>query len=184
MKLKDVLAISGKPGLFIFVSQGRNGIIVESVLDKKRMAVQSTTKVSALEDIAIYTETEEIPLKEVFLKIHEKESGNQTISHKSTNEELKSFFESVLPDYDKDRVYVSDIKKLVNWYNLLIEHALFDPKDLEEEKEEDNTNAQSEQEKDDDKSESVKNSDEDAPVKGDGKKTSAKKAPTSQKKED
>jgi hypothetical protein len=176
MKLKDILAISGKPGLFIFVSQGRNGIIVESILDKKRMAVQSTTKVSSLEDIAIYTETEEVPLKEVFLKIYEKESGNQTISHKSTNEELKSFFESVLPDYDKDRVYVSDIKKLVNWYNLLIEHALFVPKDLEE----DNTDAPSEQEKDDVKTESAKDSDEDASVKEDGKETPA----TSQKKEE
>ncbi len=142
MKLKDVLAISGKPGLFIYVSQSRNGIIVESVLDKKRMAVHSTTKVSALEDIAIYTETEEVPLKEVLLKIYEKENGNQTISHKLTNDELKSFFETILPDYDKDRVYVSDIKKLINWYNLLIEYKLLDPEDLKEEegqeKEEDN----------------------------------------------
>ncbi len=133
MKLKDVLAISGKPGLFIFVSQGRNGIIVESVLDKKRMPVHSTTKVSALEDIAIYTETEEVPLKEVLLKLHEKEDGKEAISHKTGNEELKRYFESILPDYDKDRVYVSDIKKLLSWYNLLIEHKLFDPNDLKEE---------------------------------------------------
>ena len=83
MKLKDVLSISGKPGLFIFVSQSRNGIIVESVLDKKRMAVHSTTKVSTLEDIAIYTESEEVPLKEVLLKIYEKENGGEAINHKS-----------------------------------------------------------------------------------------------------
>lgn len=135
MKLKDVLAISGKPGLFIYISQGRNGIIVESVLDKKRMAVHSTTKVSALEDIAIYTETEEVPLKKVLLKVYEKENGEPTISHKSTNDELKTFFESILPDYDKDRVYVSDIKKLVSWYNLLIEHKLLNPEDLKDEEE-------------------------------------------------
>lgn len=136
MKLKDILAISGKPGLFIYVSQGRNGIIVESVLDKKRLAVHSTTKVSALEDIAIYTDSEEVPLKDVLLKIYDKSSGGQAISHKSSNDELKSFFESILPDYDKERVYVSDIKKLVSWYNLLIEYNLFDPKDLEDEEKE------------------------------------------------
>ncbi|MBN1116983.1 MAG: DUF5606 domain-containing protein [Bacteroidales bacterium] len=136
MKFKDILAISGKPGLFIFVSQGRSGIIVEGVADKKRMAVHSTTKVSALEDIAIYTETEEVPLKEVFVKIYEKEDGKQTISHKSSNDELKSFFEEILPDYDKDRVYVSDIKKLANWYNLLIENKIFSPEMLKEEEEE------------------------------------------------
>jgi hypothetical protein len=152
MKLKDVLAISGKPGLFIYISQGRNGIIVESVIDKKRMAVHSTTKVSALEDIAIYTETEEVPLKEVLLKLYEKEDGKQTISHKSSNEELKTFFESILPDYDKDRVYVSDIKKLVSWYNLLIEYKLLNPEDLkdeEEDKEEDKADKKAEEEKPD-----------------------------------
>lgn len=159
MKLKDVLSISGKPGLFIFVSQGRNGIIVESVLDKKRMPVHSTTKVSALEDIAIYTETEEVPLKDVLLKLHEKEDGKEAISHKSANEELKTYFESVLPDYDKDRVYVSDIKKLISWYNLLIEHKLFDPNDLkdEEEKEEDSANA--EKEKNEEKEDKPKSKD-------------------------
>lgn len=133
MKFKDILAISGKPGLYQFVSQGRNGIIVEAIADKKRMAVSTSTKVSGLDDIAIYTSTEEVPLKQVFVKIYEKENGAETISHKSSNDELKVFFENILPDYDKERVYTSDIKKLVNWYNLLIAYKLFDPKKLEEE---------------------------------------------------
>lgn len=159
MKLKDVLAISGKPGLFIFLSQGRNGIIVESVIDKKRMAVHSTTKVSALEDIAIYTETEEVPLKEVLLKLYEKEDGKQTISHKSSNEELKTFFESVLPDYDKERVYVSDIKKLVSWYNLLIEYKLLNPEDLKEENEEEDKEGDGKENKESEKSAQSKDKD-------------------------
>lgn len=133
MKLKDILAISGKPGLYKFISQGRNGIIVESFIDNKRMIVHSTTKVSALEDIAIYTEVEEVPLKEVFKSIYEKEGGKQTIEHKSDNQALKNLFEEVLPDYDKDRVYVSDIKKVVAWYNNLIELELLDPNDTDEE---------------------------------------------------
>jgi hypothetical protein len=177
MKLKDVLAISGKPGLFIYVSQGRNGIIVESVLDKKRLAVHSTTKVSALEDIAIYTDSEEVPLKDVLLKIYEKSTGNQTISHKSSNNELKSFFESILPDYDKDRVYVSDIKKLVSWYNLLIEHNLFDPKDLEEENE-DNAPETNQEEK------GQKSNPPKSDEKGTSSKPADKKQPESEKKKE
>lgn len=178
MKLKDVLAISGKPGLFVYVSQGRNGIIVESVLDKKRMAVHSTTKVSALEDIAIYTDTEEVPLKDVLLKIYEKVDGKQTISHKSSNNELKSFFESVLPDYDKERVYVSDIKKLISWYNLLIEHKLFDPKDLMDEEEEQKTDVN--ENKSEDKKEKLAASKEPTEKK-DSKKSSEKKPAASDK---
>ncbi len=132
MKLKDILAISGKPGLFKFVSQGRNGIIVESFTDNKRMIVHSTTKVSALEDIAIYTEVEEVPLKDVFTKLYEKEDGNPTIDHKSNNEALRSLFSEILPDYDKDRVYVSDIKKVILWYNTLIGLDLLDPNESDE----------------------------------------------------
>ncbi len=135
MKLKDILAISGKPGLYQFISQGRNGIIVESFDSKKRMAVNAATKVSSMEDIAIYTDTEELPLKDVFKLFHEKEGGKPTISHKVNNNELKAKFEEILPDYDKDRVYISDIKKVINWYNILMEQNLFDPTMLEEEEE-------------------------------------------------
>ena len=134
MKLKDILSISGKGGLYKFISQARNGIIVESFDDGKRTAISASAKVSALEDIAIFTETEEVPLADIFKKIYEKENGKETINHKSSPEELKAFIESVLPDYDKERVYVSDIKKLVMWYNILISHNLFKPDEEEEEK--------------------------------------------------
>ena len=133
MKLKDILAISGKPGLYQFISQGRNGIIVESFDTKKRMPVSAATKVSSLEDIAIFTETEELALKDVFKMFYEKEDANQTISHKSSNDELKAKFEDIIPDYDRDRVYVSDIKKVISWYNTLMEYNLFDPNEADEE---------------------------------------------------
>ena len=119
MALKDILAISGKPGLYKFISQGRNGIIVESLTDNKRIHVPATAKISALEDIAIFTDEEEVPLQNVFKKINEKEEGGKTIDHKSSPEELKSYMTDVLPNYDKDRVYVSDLKKLYQWYNIL-----------------------------------------------------------------
>jgi hypothetical protein len=117
--LKDILSISGFGGLYKFISQGRSGIIVESLEDKKRMNASATAKISALEDIAIFTETEDIPLNDVFKAIFEKENEGVSISHKSSGNELKSYFDEVLPDYDKERVYVSDIKKVINWYNIL-----------------------------------------------------------------
>lgn len=145
MNLKDILAVSGKPGLYKFISQGRNGVIVESFSDNKRMVVHSSNKVSALEDIAIFTETDEVPLKDVMGKIYEKETGAATMSHKSSNNELKDFFEEILPDYDKDRVYVSDIKKVINWYNILVDLNLLDPNDNgEEENKEDAKDSDSE----------------------------------------
>lgn len=139
MKLKDILSISGKPGLYQFISQGRNGIIVESFITKKRMAVSAATKVSSLEDIAIYTTTEDLPLREVFKKFYEKEEGKQTIEAKQANDKLKKRFEEVIPDYDADRVYVSDIKKVISWYNTLIELNLFDPNETPEENPKDET---------------------------------------------
>ncbi|MBN1951484.1 MAG: DUF5606 domain-containing protein [Bacteroidales bacterium] len=136
MNLKDILAISGKGGLFKFISQAKNSIIVESFTDGKRMAVHSSAKVSALEDIAIFTETEEVPLGDVFSRIFEKEGGKETINHKSSPEELKAFLESVLPEYDRERVYVSDMKKLVQWYNQLVSLNLLIPKEEEKKEEE------------------------------------------------
>ena len=143
MDLKGILAISGHPGLFKMISQAKNGIIVESMIDKKRMPAYTTSKISALEDIAIFTVEQDVPLLKVFQNIFEKLDGKEAISHKSSNNELKAFFEEVLPDYDQDRVYVSDIKKVVQWYNLLLEQGLVD---LEEEKEEEE-NAESNEEK-------------------------------------
>lgn len=134
MNLKEILAISGQSGLFKFISQGRNGIIVESFTDKKRSFVNASAKVSTLEDIAIFTETEEKPLVEVFKNIFDKENGGEAISPKASNDELIKYMEQILPDYDKDRVYASDIKKVVLWYNILREHNLLKFDEPEEEK--------------------------------------------------
>ena len=119
MKLKDILSISGEGGLFKFIAQGKNSIIVEHLTTKKRTVAHATAKVSSLEDIAIFTEGEDLPLGEVFDKIHEKEDGGAAIDHKVPAADLLAYFEEVVPDYDHDRVYVSDIKKLINWYNIL-----------------------------------------------------------------
>lgn len=124
--LKDLMAISGHGGLFRFISQGRNGIIVESIETGKRMNAFATMKVSALEDIAVYTEDEEIQLEEVIAAIHKYENGKETISPKSTPDELKDYFGAVLPEYDRERVYVSDIKKILSWYNLLHKYDLIE----------------------------------------------------------
>ncbi len=126
MDLKDILAIGGRPGLYKFISQAKNGIIVEGLSDQKRFPAYSNDKVSALEDIAIFTETDEVSLGDIFVSIFKKEDGKETISHKSKPDELKSYFAEILPDYDRDRVYVSDIKKVLNWYNLLQELGMVD----------------------------------------------------------
>ncbi len=147
MALKDYMAISGQPGLYKFVSQGRNGIIVESLIDGKRSHVSASAKVSALSDIAIFTNDGEKPLSEVLELIKERENGQPTISPKSGSNELKDFFLEILPDYDVDRVYVSDIKKVVSWYNQLQSLGILDFKEEEEEKpaEETDNNAEKEE---------------------------------------
>ncbi len=123
--LKGILSVSGQSGLYKMISQAKNSIIVESLVDGKRMPAYATSRISALEDISIFTEQGDVKLVEVFKNIFEKEDGKQTISHKSSANELKSYFVQVLPDYDKDRVYVSDIKKVVVWYNLLVDKDIF-----------------------------------------------------------
>jgi len=124
--LKGILAISGQSGLFKMVAESKNNIIVESLDSKKRIPVYSTSKVSALEDIAIYTDTGDVPLKDVFKAISEKENGGQSMSHKSSANELKSYFGEVIPEFDRDRVYISDIKKVLMWYNILHEKEMLD----------------------------------------------------------
>ena len=121
IKLKDILAISGKPGLYKFLKQGRNGIIVEGMEDKKRLNAHATAKVSSLEDITIYTEgDEDKSLSEVMKSIYDKENGGPCLNPKKvSNEQMKSYFEEVLPEYDKERVYISDLKKVYSWYNVL-----------------------------------------------------------------
>ncbi len=123
-----VLTISGKPGLYRLLSQGRNMFIVEAVdASKKRLPVHNSDKVVMLDDIAIYTDTEEIPLREVFAKILEKEGGVLSFDLKTaTPEELVEYFESVMPDYDRERVYLTHIKKIYAWYNILVENGVVD----------------------------------------------------------
>ena len=133
--LKGILSISGQAGLFKLVAESKNNIIVESLDTNKRIPVYSTAKVSALEDIAIYTETSDVPLKDIFKSISEKEEGGSALSHKSSGNELKTYFEEVVPEYDKDRVYVSDIKKVLQWYNTLQEKEMLDFSEAEEENE-------------------------------------------------
>lgn len=141
MKLDDILSIGGKPGLFKLVKATRQGVLVESLLDQKRMPVSQRADVSALSDIAIYTYSEELPLGEVYDKLYEKLEGGKALNaKKASNEELKSFMEDFLPDYDKERVYTSHLKKLFSWYNLLHESDLLNRAE-EEEKEEDSKEA-------------------------------------------
>ncbi len=130
--LKGILAVSGHQGLFKHVADSKNSIIVESLDTGKRMPVYASSKISALEDIAIYTESADVPLKDVFKAIYEKENGSEALSHKSTTPELKKYFGEVLPEYDKDRVYMSDIKKVLLWYNLLQEKSMLDFTEEEE----------------------------------------------------
>ena len=119
MILKDILAISGEPGLFKFIAQGKNAIIVEHLETKKRSSAYGSAKVSSLDDIAIFTEKEDMPLGKVFDLIHEKENGGPAVDSKVDITKLKSWFEGVLPEYSKDKVYTSDIKKVAQWYNTL-----------------------------------------------------------------
>ncbi len=121
--LKGILAISGQPGLFKLVAEAKNSIIVESLLTGKRMPVYATSKVSSMEDIAIFTQTGEVPLKEVLLKMWKNENGQQ-VDKKDSGNDLKAYFQEVLPEYDQDRVYVSDMKKIIQWYNLLLKNDL------------------------------------------------------------
>ncbi len=135
MKLQDILAISGQPGLYKFIAQSKTGVIVESLSDGRRINAASSAKVSSMAEIAIYTESDDMPLSKVFEAMTSHLEGKEAISHKSSANELKSLFEAVIPDYDKDRVHVSDIKKVVSWYNTLTQAGITDFS-IEEEEEE------------------------------------------------
>ncbi len=124
MDLKEILTISGQSGLFKFISQTKNGIIVEGLENKKRMVAFANYKVVSLNDIAIFTDTDEVPLREVFKKIFEKENGAQVMSGKIDEKKIKAYFEELLPDYDRERVYVSDMKKVLTWYNILVKNGI------------------------------------------------------------
>ncbi len=140
MFLEKILAISGEQGLFRLISKGKTNVIVESLLNGKRMPVFSTSNISTLEDVAIYAENEDVPLRKVFLSIFEKYNGETVLAGKSSNKELMDFLGSVLPEYDKDRVYPSDVKKMINWYNSLISNKILTPENIKEENSESETN--------------------------------------------
>ena len=133
--LKEILSISGKPGLFKLISQGKNMFLAESLTDKKRIPVYPRDKVVSLGDIAIYTDDEDIPLSVVLTNIKTKESEKQIqFSANIQPSELREYFKTVLPEFDEERVYPSDIKKIMNWYNLLISTGItdFEKKETEE----------------------------------------------------
>ena len=135
MSLEKILSISGKPGLYQLKTQTRTGLLAESIVDGKKISVNARQNVSLLSEIAIYTMTEELPLREVFSKISKKENGGEAISHKSSKDELEEYFFDVLPNYDEDRVYPGDIKKVLQWYNLLTKYGITDFSDKPTEEE-------------------------------------------------
>ncbi|MGV6831121.1 MAG: DUF5606 family protein [bacterium] len=136
MSLDKILAISGKPGLFELITQTRSGFVAQSLIDQKKISVNMRNNVSLLSEIAMYTLQEEVPLKEVFKKIRDKEEGGVTsISHKDSKDKLEEYFFEVLPEYDEDRVYPSDIKKVIRWYNTLQEKNLLHYLDESDEEE-------------------------------------------------
>jgi hypothetical protein len=119
MILKDIIAISGQQGLFKFIAQGKNAMIVEHIETGKRTSAFSSAKVSSLEEISIFTENEDLPLGKIFNNISDKENGGPAIDSKSDPDKLKKYFEEIVPDYSREKVYVSDIRKVFLWYNIL-----------------------------------------------------------------
>jgi hypothetical protein len=118
-ELEKILSVSGKPGIFKLITGGRSTIIVESLIDGKRLPVHPTQKVSALADITMFTYEEDVPLREIFLKAKEAFSGGSAPDPKSEGKVLRDAMKKILPDYDEERVYESDIRKLLSWYNIL-----------------------------------------------------------------
>ena len=138
--LEKILAISGKPGLFKLISGSKRMVVVESLLDGKRTPAYTTDRVISLSDIAMYTEETEVPLNEVFMNIQKIYGGNPIdVDYKKASEtELHAFMAKALPEYDRERVHNSDIKKLIQWYNLLLKNGLTDFSVEGEEKSEEN----------------------------------------------
>jgi len=124
MDLKGIISISGKPGLYKVVAQGRNNIIVKSLNDERKFPVFATDKISALEDISIYTYEEDLPLVEVYKKLGDLEGYKKSINHKENGNVLREKVVQFLPNYDEERVFDTDLKKLFQWYNLLIDKKI------------------------------------------------------------
>lgn len=121
MELADILAISGQPGLYKFVARSTNGVIVESLVDGRRINASGTSRVSAMTDIAVFTEDEDLPLADVFTALYKTSDGKKTISHKEPAAAIEAVFAEAVPAYDRSRVHLSDMKKILSWYNILID---------------------------------------------------------------
>jgi len=128
MEFNKIIAVTGKPGLFQVVSQSKNAVIAESLVEKKRVAINAAQNVSLLENIAIYTYEEDVPLLNIFTSMYEKTEGKAALSHKESSKNLTAFFSEVLPGYDEERVYASNIKKVIQWFNILVNAGMEFPK--------------------------------------------------------
>ncbi len=136
MKISDVLAISGKPGLFKILASSPKNLVVESMIDGKRSSIPGSLRVSSLSDITMYTTNEDVPLREILKSMFDKNKGKPALSHNAAPQAVKDFIDSVVDNLDHDRVYASDLRKLVQWYNLLISQKAL-PFEVEEEKKDD-----------------------------------------------
>ncbi len=138
MDLRNIYHAIGKPGLFELISTNKSGAIIESLIDKKRIQMFASDKLTSVKDVSLFTTGEDVPLEEVFKAIYIKENGGKCIDPKSDNTALKNYMKEVLPEYDQDRVYVSDMKKLFSWYNLLVSENKLDFSEDEKETSEEN----------------------------------------------
>lgn len=175
MNISGIISISGRPGLYKVLAQGKNSVIVESITDKKRFPAYASDRISALEDISIYTYEDDKPLKEIFEGMYKQTAGKEAPSHKEDISKLQEFLSDVLPNYDEERVYPSDIKKLFQWFNTLLKVGLLAPKKEEVKKKPAAKKAPAK------KKESVKASEEKKPAAK--KKAPAKKKPAPKKAE-
>ena len=148
MDLEGIISVSGKPGLYKVVSKKKSGLVVESIPDGKKLNIFALDKVSALDDISIYTYEDDIPLKDVYIKLYQIEEGAESVNHKDDATTLRDKMVQILPDFDQDRVYTSDLKKLFQWYNLLIgANMLSHVEEKEDSKEKEDSNKKEESNK-------------------------------------
>jgi hypothetical protein len=121
MDLTGIISINGMAGLYKIVANSKNGVIVESLTEKKRFPVFGTSKISALEDISMFTDSGDKRISEIMQSVFNKENGGKAVDNKADDKTVEAYFKEILPDYDKERVYVSNMRKLFSWYNLLNE---------------------------------------------------------------
>lgn len=175
MNLKSIISITGKPGLYKIVSQTKSGFIVESLAEGKKLPVYASDKVSALEDICIYTTTEDMPIIEVYTKVYDTTKGAAAIDHNAKPEELRAYLAKIVPEFDQERVYNSDLKKLFLWFNILVKSEFFKQQETEARETEKNADKKDDSKKVVDKKTTIKKVTTAKPVVA--KKPSAAKTP-------